>query len=119
MLNVRVALVGPGAIGSAFLRQLTESLGSLATNMKASITLVAVANSKTMVACSGADLLPNWREELRLVSETDGTALMVKDLGQQMQTHCRVCLEEGEIILFGPAIGDRHHNSHEKCRREL
>lgn len=74
MLNVRVALVGPGAIGSAFLRQLAESVQTgLGATLKASIKLVAVANSKTMVACSGDDLLLGWKEELQLVrnSRTD------------------------------------------------
>lgn len=68
MLNVRVAVVGPGAIGSAFLRQLAEGMQTgLGATLKASIKLVAVANSKTMVACSGDDLLMGWTEQLQLV----------------------------------------------------
>ena len=69
MLSVHVALIGPGLVGSAFIRQLQAQISSLALLdlLGASIKLVTVTNSKRMVNCSSGSagfVSDEWRGRL-------------------------------------------------------
>lgn len=68
-MSISIGLIGPGLIGSTFLRQLDKQLEELRTLRKVDVQVRAIANSKKMLLTEKTIPLANWQAEFEAKAE--------------------------------------------------
>lgn len=80
--SISVGLIGPGLIGSTFLRQLGASLGALRERSGLDIQVRAIANSRRMLLSDAPiDLSADWKQAL----ESRGAPLELSKFSEHVQ----------------------------------
>jgi len=68
-MSISIGLIGPGLIGSTFLRQLDKQRDELRASRKVDVQVRAIANSKKMLLAEKDIPLAKWREEFESKAE--------------------------------------------------
>ncbi|GAX77104.1 hypothetical protein CEUSTIGMA_g4550.t1 [Chlamydomonas eustigma] len=81
MLTVSIAVIGPGVVGSALVRQIFLQTDNLCQILRSKVKLVSLANSKTMHHDQNGISSATWREDLT----QKGVPVDLEVLGKQLQ----------------------------------
>jgi len=87
VLSVAVGVVGPGLIGRTFISQLAQQTEALLQNLRVSLSVVAISNSKHMLLSSEALQKLDWQQQL----VEKATPANLEQLGQHVASSSSSC----------------------------